>query len=364
MSDIAPQVRAKRVRSLLWFSLATGIAVLLAATALILRAEQGTVEFSPAPAFPALKDELGEVARVAIEWSEGKIEAARLDDGRWVIPAKGNYPARFENVKTTIAGLSTLELIEAKTANPQWHERLDLVAPADKGKGIAITLYNAAGEELAALIAGKIQDMPTPGVPGTLYVRRAGEEQTYLARGFLTVRPDEADWLDKNLLDIARERIKRVAVEIRGQPSYALTRESEAEANFKMENVPAGEELASETAANGVGSGLSGLSFDDALPAAEVKFSRPSKIAYTTFDGLVVTITLIEEDEKFFAAIAAKAEGENADAVREAEAINAVAANWAYVLPRYKGAILLSPRDSLLKPASEAPAPEPAPVPQ
>lgn len=363
MSDIAPQVKAKRVRGLLWLALVSGIAVLLASLALVLRASQGTAEFQPQAAFPALKDRLGEVARVAIEWNEGKIEAARTEDGRWVIPAKGNYPARFENVKTVIAGLSTLELIEAKTANPQWHERLELTAPKDKGKGIAITLFDASGAEMAALIAGKIQEVPTPGVPGTLYVRRAGEDQTYLARGFLTVRADENDWLDKNLLDIARERIKRVAVEIRGQAAYALYREAETEANFKMENVPAGKELASETAANGVGSGLSGLTFDDALPLSGVKFAKPSKITYTTFDGLTIVVTLMEKDEKFYATLAARADGASADAAQEAEAINAMAANWVYVLPRYKGAILMSPRDSLLKPAGETPAPG-APSPQ
>ena len=100
MSDIAPAVRAKRVRSLIWFALATAITLLLALTALFIRADQGTPSFTSAQAFPALKDSLDQVARVVVKTADATIEAARGADGRWTIPSKGNYPARFENVKT------------------------------------------------------------------------------------------------------------------------------------------------------------------------------------------------------------------------------------------------------------------------
>ncbi|NWH09567.1 MAG: DUF4340 domain-containing protein [Alphaproteobacteria bacterium] len=372
-ADIAPPLRDKRLRDLFILAVATAVMVALAIAALILRAQEVSPGFDPVPVFPALKSQVNTVAKIVIESQKGKFEAVRDPDGTWRLPGKGGYPAEFEQVNRAINGMAELELAEQKTARYDWHEALDLVMPEEGGKAVVLTLLDGAGTELAALVAGKVQDVPSVGSLGTLYVRRKGEDQTWLARGFLTLQTDQAAWLDKTLFAMPRERIKSADIAPPEGASYTLSRAKKEDRDFTLSAVPEGRQPLAGNVLSGIAGALEGITFDDVMAFKPEDFAKASRAAFTTFDGLTVIVSVMSNGEGYWANFNAigeavppaegapvPAEGEAApDAVGEAKAINARVAGWAYRLPRYKGELLQTAFDTLLLPAQpegEAPA--------
>jgi hypothetical protein len=126
--------------------------------------------------------------------------------------------------------------------------------------------------------------------------------------------------------------------------------------------MPAGRALAFESAAEAPASALVNFSFDDAQPIANFDFARPMAQHVTrTFDGLVVTVRIVDRGGAKWAAVSAQAATPAAQA--EATAINGRAQGWAFKLPEQKVNLFTASLESMLRqPTAAAPA-EPAPTP-
>lgn len=398
--DLPKVMSDRRSRSLMWLGFATLAAIVIAIVVIAFEDSSVSPAFKPEPLFPQLSAQVEQnlVRRIAVKTADVSFEVTQTEDGRWVLPGKGGYAARFEFVKRAVNGMAKLMLVERKTARPDWHAEMDLVAPEEKGKAREITLYDASGNVLAALLMGKIQEAPSIAQDGTVYVRRMGEDQAWLARGFLTLNPAEAEWLDKSLFEISRERVREAVISPEGSDAYTLTRADPAALDFTLADLPKGREALSSSALNGVGSALEGLAFEDVVAQGSIDFSKASRAAFTTFEGLTVVITIAGQDGEAWATFTAIADPSLAvpekteapapaeegtapeegvppaseetvppsdeavpaepvpagpDIAEEAKRINALTAGWAYKLPRYKAQLLTTTRDLLLKPEGE-----------
>lgn len=358
-------VLTRRVRSLTYFGAATGVAVLLAAVAVWQRASTGEPDFKPERMFPALEAGVNAVASIQVETKGASFNVVRSASNAWKLPDKENYPADVATVLKIALGLAELELVEMRTARPDWHERLGLGLPKKGGSGTLVTLKDAKGEVLASLIAGTSVDGASSGGRQAIYVRGANQDQTYVARGNFSVPADQTRWLNKAFVDLARDRVKMVAMRPFKGRAYSVTRATPQEENFRIvEAIPAGRVLRTETEANGVGNALLGLSFDDVAPQSKFDFSAAARAAFVSFDGLSLSISLIEKDRDFWMTVNAVATPQPAaprppgssppalkpDVGREAVEINQAMGGWAYKIPRYKGALLTAPFDDLLRP--------------
>lgn len=365
--DIAPAVADKRLRGLLYLAGTAAVFVILAAWALISEANLVAPTFTTQKMFPDLAAQVNDVARLKIVSPDGTFEAVRNADGNWVLPGKAGYPARFESIKRAIVGIAELDLIEAKTARADWHARLNLTPADEGGQGVRYTLEAADGTAIASLIAGKVEQVPSPGADGTIYVRRAGEDQTFLARGFLTVQRSETDWIDKTLFDVAGSRVARADVQPPEGEAYTLARENADAPNFSVSAVPPGRQPAATTIINGLATAISGLTIEDVQAQSALDFSDASRAAFTTFDGLSVVLSIIDHENLFWASIQALHDVDaKPEIVEEAKAINARVAGWAYRLPNYKGAQLRAPQADMLQPLTlqdGSPVPQVSPVP-
>lgn len=139
-------------------------------------------------------------------------------------------------------------------------------------------------------------------------MRRVGEDQAWLARGFLTLNPAEAEWLDKSLFEISRERVREAVISPEGSDAYTLTRADPAALDFTLADLPKGREALSSSALNGVGSALEGLAFEDVVAQGSIDFSKASRAAFTTFEGLTVVITIAGQDGEAWATFTAIAD--------------------------------------------------------
>lgn len=314
--------------------------------------------------FPGLAGEVKNITRLHIASKTGAFDVVLDPQKGWVVPARNNYPASFDLVQRTRVGLAALQIIEPKTARPEWLHFVSLETPP-KGDGILISAGDDKGQTLAALIAGKTEDIGDPLGATGMFVRRPDENQSWLARAVFDPRASISDWLDKHVVDVDRSRIQEVDVDPAGSPSFIVARINPSDPDFALSPIPAGKSVSDPAAPDGVAAAITGFGFDDVAPARDkIDLSNPAAIARIvtkTFDGLKVTVNVQQHGQDYWATLFAEPlDAAKTDAAKEAAAINAHAAGWAYKLPGFKGQLFMTTLDSLLK----APAPTPVALPQ
>ncbi|HEX3945104.1 MAG TPA: DUF4340 domain-containing protein [Rhizomicrobium sp.] len=329
-----------------------------AVVALWQQGEQLAPKYRPTPLFPDLPHHAREVARIHIAAKSGNFDVAFKPNKGWVITSRHDLPASFEQVNRTVVGMASLETLEPKTARADWLHYLGLGSPP-KGDGVSISLMDAKGQTLAAVITGKSEDIGDQSGAGGLFVRKPDSTQAWLAKSVFEPKSDVSDWYDKNLIDIDRKRIAETDVTPQGGPAFTVKRDKPKDATFKLQNVPAGREVAFPGPTDGVATAIVGLTFDGAKPAKGFDFSKSSRTVTHTFDGLTVTVQTVKQGDDYWATVSAQADPGKPAAAREAQAINAKTSSWAYKLPPDKGQQLTANIDNLLKPLPGAKTQQP-----
>lgn len=355
-----------RRRNLVVLGGLTVLFVALAMIALMQRAHERAPKFEAHLLFPELKNHLDEVAGIRIESKTGKITIQYDKAKGWEV-AEGGYPASAEQVRQTAVAMAELEAVEPKTSRPEWLSHIGLDGAGAKGAATEITLLNGAGHTLAALLLGKSDE--TADITGRtgIYVRKPGDNQSWLARGYLVPKVSVGDWLEKRVLNIARERIKETSVTpLQGEP-YTVMRDKKEDTDFKIAELPEGRELSFPGSPDSIGAAIVGFTFDEVQPATNYDFSNAARVNTTTFDGLTVAVKIIQESGAYWATVLAA--GTTPAAQSEAATINARTSGWAYKLPGFSGQTFTTALETLLKPvggeakppANSAPQEQPSP---
>ena len=84
------------------------------------------------------------VTAIRVTSRAGTFTVKRMGAHDWRIPEKSNFPADEDQVLAAVRGVASLEAIEPKTANPDWHSQLGLVAPEKGGDATELTLLDSA----------------------------------------------------------------------------------------------------------------------------------------------------------------------------------------------------------------------------
>ena len=68
----------------------------------------------------------------------------RGEDGSWAVAEKDGYPADVEKVRQTLISLAEARIVEPKTANPDFYDRLGVEGVEDEAAGgLAVMLTGA-----------------------------------------------------------------------------------------------------------------------------------------------------------------------------------------------------------------------------
>jgi hypothetical protein len=191
-----------------------------AVVALELRAAEVAPKYPPHVLLPDFAGKLRLATRIHIvSKKSGTLDVVFTPQKSWVLPARGNYPASFDEVRKTLFGLANLETIEPKTARADWLHYVDLDAPP-QGAGTLIEVEDDQGHVLASLIVGKSEDIGDPAGATGLFVRQPGEAQSWLAKSLFTPPAALGDWLNKSVVGVDRSRIAEAdSGRRRGRPS-------------------------------------------------------------------------------------------------------------------------------------------------
>lgn len=351
----------KPLRNLILLGAAAVIAVTASVVAVSVQERGVRVQFTPVQMYPGLETKLDQVAKIRYTLARGmreseKITLVRGDDGKWVVVERKDYPARQDLVRKALIGVSELVLYEPRTARPEWHRNLGLLAPESLGTSSRVEFFAKDGTKMVALLAGKVPEQTVDARgEGMIYVRRDGEDQTWLARGRLPLIQSAQDWLDQTFLDVSRDEIKRVTLWAGTDHPVVMSRASKDENDFTLADIPKGRTTRGAPIVNGAATSIVDLAFDDATPVASLLFPDTSpKAVFETFDGLRLSLTMTGGGGALWAKVEAVADpalvapGTDMKAAEEkAAAITARTAPWAYKLPQAAGSQLTQSMDLL-----------------
>ncbi len=332
---------------------------------------------------PSTADRRNAVVSIQIQRAGQSSTLHRVGD-TWTLQDKGDYPVQIDQVRKLVNGLGDATLIDPKTSDPAKYAKLgvqDIDAP--DSKSTLVTLSDKDGKAIAKVIVGKEAESAGIQPSKQTYVRRAGEAQSWLANLDLGLHENGTDWLAKEIVKVPQDRIRSIEIRQPDGATLLVDRPTKETKDFTLHDVPTGKEPTYPTVANSLASGLEYVNLEDVQPAADVDFTTGAgPIArYTTFDGLVVTVTTKDQDGKSYASFVASyeappaapepapeaKEGEaptpvatavkSADEVRkEAESLNARLSQWAYVISSYTRTQVGKKMSELVK----DPAPPPA----
>jgi hypothetical protein len=247
---------------------------------------------------PELHGHVNDISAITFTGADNKVLATlkRSADG-WTVTEKANYPADVAKIREFVLKLDQATLIEQKTSNEKRYAELgvDEVSAKD-AKGVLVELTGLT--QPLKLIIGNFNGA---GGGGT-FVRRAGDTQSWLANGNLTVDKNTIDWEKRDLTDIAAARLQSVTLTGPDGKVLKAAKDQRSDTNFKVLDVPSGREASSDFVANSLGSVLANLRADDAFLGKDTPPpEKVHKAQYAGFDGLVLEVTAWDKDSKDYA---------------------------------------------------------------
>lgn len=315
--------------------------------------------------FPALAGKVNDARSLTVARKDGTVVLTKTGED-WTVADKSNYPADFAKVRKLLVELAELQTLEAKTKTPALYASLEVedLSAAD-AKSTQVTLKDANGGALADVLVGKQRYGKSGSGGDGVYVRKVGDAQAWQARGRVTIEREALAWLDRNIADISRDRVKQVTVTQPDGAKLIVRKEKPDDKDFTLVDKPADRKLKSEYEVNNLAGVLEKLELDDVKPAKDIEFADGTPaVEIATFDGLVTRIHLVTKDDQSWIRINAsfeaptepvKPEGAAAklksadDVQKEVAQINARASNWAYKMPTYKAEAMRKKMNDLLE---------------
>lgn len=304
--------------------------------------------------FPGLTPKLPQVARIEITHQGKQTVIEKRADGGWGVASMHDYPVQEAKLRGMLTALTELRLAEPRTSDPSEFSRLGVDDPnGASSTADLLRLVDAAGKPIVALIAGHRRVRSQANVPDEIYVRRPGEDQSWLAEGDLQVDADASLWLDRNVMNIGHERIASVSV---GDQALVFGRQKGGKLELTQ---PADHPKLEDYKVDDVARALELLTFQEVKANADAPGTETGHAVFTTDDGLAVTVTVLHADKDVWARFAASGSSDKAKA--EAAALNGRLAGWTYQIGSWKEKSLVPTMDDLkaaepAKPAAPAAA--------
>ncbi len=348
-------------RRLLVLTLVTLVLIIGAVVAYTSRSSSGTADRAQR-LFSGLSDRINDIAQVELQSANERATISR-GERAWGLDERSEFPVQFDRLKTAIVDVSEMSILEPKTSKPELFGRIGVEDPDQPGAtSTRLTMRDEAGEIVASVILG--QRSGTGQSPGQ-YVRRSGEQQSWLVDRAVDVSAEPVSWLTREILEIPRDRVQQVIITHADGEVLEVFRDSKDEPNFEIAEVPEGRKLRYPGVAGPIGTALVRLRLEDvAAPKDKALDPEQETVAeFTTFDGLVITVRTgsVEEgavdggpvEGQTWAQLQARAatpgEGdETAEAVLEQVAeINGRVTGWLFRLSEGQAASLTKRMDDL-----------------
>lgn len=323
---------------------ATATVSLIAAIAVYAARAPGTGEAAASgKLLPNLESDAGKVARIRVTQGGKPLTIARNGD-LWLVESQDGYPASSEKVRTLVTALADAKLLEPKTKVPARYALLEVDDPAGPNSNARlIQLEDASGNPLAEVIAGKQRPAPADAAASVAknrqatYVRRPGDDQSWLASTSIGGGGALKDWTDARVLETPGGKVKELTVTVAGEAPYKIKRN--ADGNHELDAIPAGKKIKYVNMIDNIVEAASFVDFERVRKAPGTPGGEAGSVSFETDDGLKVTLKVRRDKDTVWLSIEPSGEGE---AKKAADEIKARTAAWEF-------AVLPSKADTMLK---------------
>lgn len=332
-----------------WLLLATFIVAMLV---LILPSRTGQESgFEKSLLLPALEQEVNELSWMRVTTGGGESLTTLEQTGdRWIVSEMADYPADWEKLRSLLSDLALAEVVEPKTANPQYYDRLGVEDISSEGAaGMLVEFAQDSG--LPAIIVGNAAQ----GREGQ-YVRLQGQAESALIDRRLELPRQPSEWLNEDIVDISDAEVVEYEIVHPDGERILASKVSADDENYSLQNVPEGRDIKSDYAVNAPANSLAGLTLDAVVPDSQLAWEDPLRFRLLTADGLQVELELhvvagadaegTADDEHWIrlqAGIyttgvdsAVEVTEDSTEPLERAAEINSRVQGWAYRIPKYK----------------------------
>ena len=305
--------------------------------------------------FPDLAPKLQKSAKIEVVF-QGKTTTIALKDGEWGIAERGGYPVQDTKLHAMMAALTELRLVEPRTSDPAEFSRLGVEDPSKlDANSTLLRVLDADGKPIVEVIAGHRRTRTQGNLDEQVYVRRPGENQSWLAEGALQVDHDPGQWLERDVVNIAHTRIASVTV-TRGDNKLVFTRDADKLVLTDPKEHPKLEDYKVEDIARA----FETLTFQDVRAASDPVGATVGTAVFTTADGLTLTATVFKADKDVWVSLAATGTDK---AEAEAATLSKKFNGWLFQLGAWKEAALVPQMDDLKAPPPAMPPAAPPAMP-
>lgn len=299
-----------------------------------------TTDFNGERLFPGLLEEARTVTEVEVIQSGTALTFDRKDN-QWVLRESGGYPVHTNLVTKVILSISSMELLEAKTAMERRLPTLNLGDPSDpKSNSQRVILKNDQGDVLADIVVGSANYFLPETTTGGMYVRRPGEMQSYLVRGLVDIGEEPRNWLVRDIVDIQADQVARAEVTQPDGEKLIVVPEEGVTGGFSFANMPEGRKLKSQFAPRNIAALVSGFVLNDVRRSAETPLDDDEAYVanFLIKTGMTIDMRIWRVADKQYLRISADAgtAAPDSDAAKLAAEINARAEGWTYIIPEYQ----------------------------
>jgi hypothetical protein len=325
------------------FSWLVAVTVVAALVAFLLpreTARNGT--FEPTRLMPGLEAQANDIDWLQVSTGGETLATLRRVDGVWIVEEANGYRADWPQLQQLLAGLAAAEVVEPKTANPAYYDRLGVGDPAAGTPGVLLAFRESTG--LPMVIVGN----RAQGREGR-YLRLAGSAQSVLIDRELEVPSTLDGWLDRRVVDIARDEVVEVAIRHADGETVVAKKVSAEDEHFELQDVAEGFGPRSEWTVDSLADGLVAVDLDAVKPASEIDWSGAALYRLVTADGLDLAARTVSvagetgDEEADWLALEAgvyttalgqeTGAGLAAEAAERAAALNDRVSGWAYRIP-------------------------------
>jgi hypothetical protein len=277
-----------------------GMTVLVSACALWVWSGSGETASPDAkgqPLYPDFSAFLNDIEKVDIS-SGGETVTLVRRGGEWFLDEWGGYPAKFETVKQVVYGVSQLAIDAPKTARPERWADLGVDDPGIGAAGVGLQL-STGDERLIDLVVGR------SGGNNGLYVRRVGEDQSWLVTGGFELPSDGAGFVDTQILQIAADRVGRVQIEHPDGERYSVRRTGEGYSDWELDELALDMELRSAGLLSALGGALARFDLDRVASPGDIDEAAVdwTHARFELTDGLAVTVSTARVEDTDYARI-------------------------------------------------------------
>jgi len=313
--------------------------------------------------FPQLATTIDQVKTVNVQTNTETITMIRDESWNWQMQEKHNYPVETDKVNNLLLAMTELTILETKTSNSELYSKVGVDDVSAKDSQSILLTLKTDSDTLASLIIGNSQAAKIDSTRNEIYVRKPDDKQVWLALGKLSVEKQLTDWLERQIIDINNDKIRRVAI----NENILIFKDTPDDEEFQLADLPTNGTVKMPYVLKNIATTLSNLEFDDVIEIGKLELQPETTAVFTTFDGLEVTMQVAKQNDKNYAMFAAKFNSEavlpiendskeeddsksdeKPDVHQKIKSLNTKFSGWVYELSEYKVDDLAKKREELI----------------